>query len=59
MGYDQVGLTIHAHVSRHNSPKDAEHDRRWAELAARVREIAEDPAYRNLNVIYMGPQEGE
>lgn len=59
MGYDQVGLTVHAYVSRHNSPRDAEDDLQWAELAARVREIAEDPAYANLSVIYIGPAEGE
>lgn len=59
MGYDQVGISIVAHVSRHNDPRDAEDDLQWAELAARVREVAEDLAYLNLNVIYVGPMEGE
>lgn len=48
MGYDQQRLEVVAAVSRHNSPKDHQHDVLWCELAERIREIVENPRYKEI-----------
>lgn len=48
MGYDTRSITVMASVSRHNSPKDDEHDALWEELQKRVGEIVEDPRYQDI-----------
>lgn len=45
MGYDRCELTVSATVSRHNSPRDDEHDALWDELRARVEAVVSDPKY--------------
>lgn len=54
MGWDREELQIFGHVSRHNSPQDAEDDALWADLVKRVREVIDDPRYESLNIITNG-----
>ena len=48
MGYESVQIRVYAAVSRHNSPRDVEHDQLWAEVAARIRAVVEDEKYRPI-----------
>lgn len=45
MGYDSRELRVSAAVSRHNSPRDDEHDALWDELRAKIEAIVSDPKY--------------
>lgn len=45
MGYDQESITVTAYVSRHNSPRDDEHDALWGELRDRIRAIVSEDEY--------------
>ena len=49
MGYDYKEYTVCAHVSRHNSPKDEEHDALWAEMIERIKKIVNDPKYQPID----------
>lgn len=48
MGYDERRLEVVAAVSRHNSPKDDWHDMLWDRLSAHIREVVEDPRYKEI-----------
>lgn len=48
MGYDERRFEVRGAVSRHNAPKDEEHDRLWAELEQRLRWVVESPRYREI-----------
>lgn len=48
MGRESVELKVVASVSRHNSPKDDEHDALWAELHDRIQAIVEEPKYEPI-----------
>lgn len=56
MGYEQKKIEIWASVSRHNSDRDVQDNRLWADLAARVRAIVSDPLYASINVDAMGAE---
>jgi hypothetical protein len=45
MGYQQAKAEIFASLSRHNSPRDDEDNRLWADLVRRVRAVVEEPQY--------------
>ena len=57
MGWDRKSIEIVGHVSRHNSPRDERDDALWADLVRRVREIADDPQYADLNILTSGHDE--
>lgn len=49
-GYDIVSVAeVNAQVSRHNDPRDREHDRLVAELRSEIRAIVEQPKYEPIN----------
>jgi hypothetical protein len=48
MGYDAVDVKIYACLSRHNSPKDAEHDALWEEVKKIIQCMVDDPRYRPI-----------
>lgn len=48
MGYDSRELKVSATVSRHNSPRDDEHDALWDELQARIEAIINEPKYEPI-----------
>jgi len=48
VGYDQRRLEVVAAVSRHNSPKDDEHDDLWAVLELRIKQLVEDPMFKPI-----------
>jgi hypothetical protein len=50
MGYDIVSVAdVNARVSRHNEPRDRDHDRLVVELRREIREVVEQPKYRAIN----------
>lgn len=50
MGYEVMTLEITGIVSRHNSAQDRADDWLWADLVERIRTIAEEPKYQEINV---------
>lgn len=54
MGYHVKTVLITAHVSRHNSERDAEDDAAWADFRRKVGELAEREEYRDLDISFVG-----
>jgi hypothetical protein len=50
MGSERAQMSITALLSRHNSDRDIEDNRLWAELVGRVKAIAADPRYAEIMV---------
>lgn len=48
MGYDSRRISFVAMVSRHNSQRDHDHDALWEAFCAEVREIADQPRFRDI-----------
>lgn len=48
MGYDSATLRVSASLSRHNSPKDKEHDKLWDEFVSRVTAIAKEEKFQAI-----------
>lgn len=48
MGNETVVARVSAMLSRHNSPRDVEHDRLWADACARIRAVVDDPQYQPI-----------
>lgn len=45
MGYERNTLQLSATLSKHNSPRDDEHEQLWEELRAQVQQVIDDPRY--------------
>lgn len=54
MGWDRVRLEITGQVSRHNSDQDLKDDAAWEEFANRVRAIASEHRYADLDLEVYG-----
>jgi hypothetical protein len=51
MGYYIVSVAdVSARVSRHNDPRDRQHDHLVAELRREIRQLVEQPKYREIDV---------
>lgn len=51
MGYEHKELRVTACVSRHNSPKDEEHNKLWAELEQRIEELVIEDKFKAINAM--------
>lgn len=51
MSNEGVAFTVIGTVSRHNSPKDAEHDELWADLKRRVDAIVDEDQYAKIHAM--------
>ena len=51
MGYLHVELTVAAHVSRHNSSRDARDNRAWNRFIDQVQALAAQPEYAEINLM--------
>lgn len=50
LGWTTVSLEVSASVSSHNSKQDEEDDAAWDEFCQRVRGIAKEERYQDLNL---------
>lgn len=51
MGYIRVTGTISARLSRHNSEKDIRNDELWTDFISKIRHIANNPKYKEIDLM--------
>lgn len=50
MGYENISITVWCSLSRHNSPKDEEHNALWEDFKKRVEDLMNDPKYSDIQL---------
>lgn len=50
MGYDPAYITVTCRLSRHNAPRDDEHNETFEKLANEIEALVEKPEYKEIVV---------